>query len=158
MRGWLIDSNVIAELVSPRANPAVDRWAAAQDEESLFISVLTLAEYDKGIENLPDVDDRRAALAALRDGLADRFQDRLLGLSNAIVRRWGGISGRVRRTTGHPPPVVDTLLAATAQEFDLYLATRNVKDVKYSGAAVFNPWVDDPARFPLDRRGGGTQP
>jgi predicted nucleic acid-binding protein len=68
----------------------------------------------------------------------------LLPVSDAIVRRWGTISGTVRRDTGHPPPVIDTLLAATALDHDLYLATRNVR---YSGAAVFNPWEDDPSTF-----------
>jgi predicted nucleic acid-binding protein len=45
--------------------------------------------------------------------------------------------------------VIDTLLAASAIEQDLYLATRNVADVANSGAAFFNPWKDDPARFPI---------
>ena len=45
--------------------------------------------------------------------------------------------------------MIDALLAATAIEAQLYLATRNVKDVLHTGAVVFNPWDDDPARFPL---------
>lgn len=45
--------------------------------------------------------------------------------------------------------MIDTLLAATAIEHELFLVTRNTKDVQYSGAAVFNPWKDDPAWFPL---------
>ena len=61
----------------------------------------------------------------------------------------GQISGTVRRQTGHPPPVIDTLMAATALEHDLYLVTRNVRDVRHSGAAVFNPWEDDPNSAPL---------
>ncbi len=32
---------------------------------------------------------------------------------------------------------------------DFHLATRNVRDVRHSGAAVFDPWNDDPAAFPL---------
>lgn len=47
------------------------------------------------------------------------------------------------------PAVIDTMLAATAIEHDLYLVTRNVKDTKPSGAVVFDPWNDDAARFPL---------
>ncbi len=71
------------------------------------------------------------------------------------MRRWGTISGTVRRDTGHPPPVIDTLLAATALHHDFYLVTRNVRDVRHSGAAVFNPWEDDPSAFsviPSQRR------
>ena len=45
--------------------------------------------------------------------------------------------------------MIDTLFAATALEYDLYLATRNVRDVQTSGAQIFDPWNDDPAKFPL---------
>jgi len=52
------------------------------------------------------------------------------------------VSGEVKRKTGHLPHVVDMLLAATAIEHDLCLVTRNVRDVRHSGAVVFNPWMD----------------
>jgi hypothetical protein len=45
--------------------------------------------------------------------------------------------------------VIDTLLAATALEHDLYLVTRNVGAVGTSGAQIFDPWMDDTANFPL---------
>lgn len=149
MIGWLLDTNVTAELISPGGLAKVKAWASAQPETTLYLSILTIAEYDKGIANLPDVDPRRSRYTMTRDSLAARFADRLLPMSNAIVRRWGEISGTVRRDTGHPPPVIDTMLASTALEHDLYLATRNTRDVRYSGAALFNPWEDDPTGFPL---------
>lgn len=140
MNGWLLDTNVLAELSKQGGARAVKQWAAARDEELLFISVLVLAEYDKGIENLPLNDARRSAITAGRDALEARFGDRVLPLDNAVVRAWGSISGRVKRMTGHPPPVIDTLFAATAIEHDLVLVTRNVRDVEASGARLFNPW------------------
>jgi predicted nucleic acid-binding protein len=54
VRGWLLDTNVVAALINPQGAPSVKRWAEGQDETSFHISVLTLAEYDKGIHNLPD--------------------------------------------------------------------------------------------------------
>jgi predicted nucleic acid-binding protein len=147
--GWLLDTNVTAEIISGGGSARVKAWAANQDERTLYLSILTIAEYDKGIANLPDDDPRRAVYMNTRDSLAARFSSRLLSMSDPIVRRWGVISGTVRRDTGHPPPVIDTLLAATALEHDLYLATRNVRDVRHSGAVVFNPWEDDPAGFPV---------
>ncbi len=69
--------------------------------------------------------------------------------SPGVVRRWGRISGWVKLTTGRSSPVIDTLLAATAIENDLRLVTRNVRDVAETGASVFNPWEDDPARFEI---------
>jgi hypothetical protein len=147
--GWLVDTNVIASLIAPNGAPSVKAWARIVDERRLFISILTLAEYDKGIANLVADDPNGQRYIAARDALEARFTARILSLSDSIVRRWGAISGRVKRETGHPPPVIDTLLAATAIETDLYLVSHNTKDLHHCGAAVFDPWRDDIAAFPL---------
>jgi len=112
-----------------------------------FSASFTLAEYDKGIAHLAGDDPNVQRYIAARDALEARFAGRILSLSDPIVRRWGAISGRVKRETGHPPPVIDTLFAATAMEADLYLVSRNMKDLQHSGAAVFDPWRDDIAAF-----------
>jgi predicted nucleic acid-binding protein len=152
LKGWLLDTNVVAALINPRGAPSVKSWAAGQDESLFHISVLTLAEYDKGIHNLADDHEERPRYIAARDALEERIGERVLPLDNQIVRRWGRISGEVRRASGHAPPVIDTMLAATAIEHDLYLVTRNVKDARPSGASLFDPWNDDPAKFPLSPR------
>ena len=149
MRGWLLDTNVIAEISGAKPDPRVRKWIRLQDESALFLSVITLAEYDKGIHHLPESDLRRPRLEADVEALEERFRDRVLPLTDAVVRRWGRISGHVKRTTGHSPHVIDTLLAATAAENRLYFATINTQDVIRSGAVLFNPWKDDPSAFPL---------
>lgn len=149
MIGWLLDTHVVGSLVSGAGAPSVKAWAAAQDEETIFLSILTIAEIEKGIEQLPPGDPRRTRYAATLTAIEARFAGRTLSLADAAVRRWGVISGRIRRESGRPPPVIDTLLAATAIEYDLYLVTRNTRDVRFSGAALFNPWEDDPIAFPL---------
>lgn len=152
MRGWLLDTNVIASLSAPNGAPTVKAWASGQDESQFYLSVLTLAEYDKGIHQLADDDPQRIRYAANRDAIEARFGDRVISLSDAIVRRWGELAGRIKRDTGHPPSVVDTLLAATAIEAQLYLVTRNTKDVRHTGVAAFNPWNDDPTNFVVTAR------
>jgi predicted nucleic acid-binding protein len=158
VRGWLLDTNVIASLSAAAGAPSVKSWASAQEESRMFLSVLTLAEYDKGIHQLPDGDPQRVRHAANRDAIEARFAGRVLPVSDAIVRRWGALAGRIKRDTGHPPSVIDTLLAATAIEGQLYLVTRNTKDVRHTGAAVFNPWEDDAADFLLIDEGGFARP
>ncbi|MCF3641463.1 type II toxin-antitoxin system VapC family toxin [Rhizobium sp. TRM95111] len=152
MIGWLLDTHVLSALANPNGAPSVKRWAAAADEHRMFISVLTLAEYDKGIANLAPDDPNAHRYAAARDALEERFAARVLSLGDAIMRRWGVLSGQAKLSTGHAPPVIDTMLAATAMEHDLYLVTRNVRDMRLPGVAVFDPWQDDAARFPLSRR------
>jgi predicted nucleic acid-binding protein len=144
VNGWLLDTNVVAELAKPHCTARVLAWAAAWDETSLFLSVLTLGEYENGLHNLPPDSPLRPRIAAGVAALEVRFADRVLPLTDAIVRRWGALSGAVKRQTGETPPVIDTLLAATAIEHDLCLVTRNVRDVRHSGAVLLNPWEDAP--------------
>ena len=140
MKGWLLDTNVIASLIAANGAPSVKTWAAAQDEARLFLSVLTLGEYDKGIAKLAEDNPDRARFAEARDRLEDRFEGRVLALSDRVVRRWGVVAGTIQRDTGHPPPVIDTLFAATAIEHELCFVTRNVKDVVRTGVVILNPW------------------
>jgi predicted nucleic acid-binding protein len=149
VKGWLLDTNVISEVSGNKPDHKVATWINSQSESSLFLSVLTIAEYHKGIENLQPNDKRRPHLQRAVIALEKRFAGRVLSVSDKIALRWGGISGQVKRLTGHSPSVVDTLLAATALEHDLYFATRNVAHVAQSGALIFNPWKDDPKSFVL---------
>jgi hypothetical protein len=45
--GFLLDTNVISELIRPKPEPKVTKWIDAIDEELLFLSVLTLGEIRK---------------------------------------------------------------------------------------------------------------
>jgi predicted nucleic acid-binding protein len=148
----LLDTNVVAALINPNGAPSVKSWAAAQHEATFYLSILTLGEYDKGIHHLPDDHGDRPRYIAAQDALESRFGERVLSLTDPIVRRWGRLAGAIKRASGHAPPVIDTMLAATAIEHDLYLVARNVRDARPSGALVFDPWNDDPRNFPLSPR------
>jgi predicted nucleic acid-binding protein len=137
-----LDTNVIAEIGNRAGSKRVHNWAAAQDETRFHISILTIGEYEKGLHNLPAESSRIPSIAAALAALEARFAGRVLPVSDAVVRRWGIISGTVKRVTRQSPPVVDTMLAATAIEHGLHLVTRNIADVRHSGALTFNPWTD----------------
>jgi len=149
LKGWLIDTNVIAEVSGSRPDARVLSWIQGQPEHTLYLSILTIAEYRKGIERLQPGDNRRPSLHKAVAALEGRFSGRILPVSDKIVMSWGAISGEVKRLTGYSPSVIDTLLAATAIDHKLYFATRNVTHVAHSEAAVFNPWKDDLAHFPI---------
>ena len=138
MSGFLLDTNIISELVKARPEPRVTAWIENIDESLLYLSVLTLGEIRKGITSLGD-GARRVSLEAWLDGdLALRFSDRILSIDLDVADRWGRIAGNTRKK---PLPVIDGLLAATALHYDLTLVTRNIADITGSGVAVFNPWV-----------------
>lgn len=143
MSGFLLDTNVISELVKTKPNTKVIRWIDATAESLLHLSVLTLGEIRKGIASLPDSalnSARRIKLEAWLDGdLALRFSGRILSIDQAIADRWGRLAGGAgaRRS---PLPVIDGLLAATALHHDLTLVTRDTAHLRETGVAFFDPW------------------
>ena len=149
MRGWLLDTNVVSELARPKPNAQVLDWLRGLSPERTFVSFLTLAEIDQGIEALPDDDPRRNQYGIFRNRIEADFAGRVLSLEDEVLRLWGVISGRYRLAVGGKAPVIDTMLVATAQYQRLHLATRNVKDVRRHGWSVFDPWSDDPTNFPV---------
>ncbi len=139
MSGFLLDTNVISELVRRKPEARVTAWVEATDEMLLHLSVLTLGEIRKGIVSLPSA-SRRMALGAWLDGeLAVRFASRILSIDEAVADRWGRLTARAE-AAGRRLAVIDGLLAATALHHNLTLVTRNTKDVAATGVPAFNPW------------------
>jgi predicted nucleic acid-binding protein len=138
--GFLLDTNVVSELVRPRPNPRVTKWLDSIDEELLCLSVLTLGEIRKGITTLTDPARKMRLEAWLRGNLLARFEGRILPIDRAIADRWGQITGSLA-AQGSPLPVIDGLLAATALHHSLILATRNTRDVALTRVGVFDPWA-----------------
>jgi predicted nucleic acid-binding protein len=137
--GFLLDTNVISELVKPRPEANVTLWIESTDESLLYLSVLTLGEIRRGIAALPQ-SRRRATLEAWLDkDLRARFDGRILAIDQEVADRWGLLTA-VARNSGIVLAVIDGLLAATALEHNLTLVTRDTGQIPSMGVAVFNPW------------------
>ena len=141
MSGFLLDTNVISELVKAKPEPKVTNWIDSVDENLLYLSVLTLGEIHKGIALLRDAPRRVALEAWLNSDLALRFAERILSIDGAVADRWGQLAADAAEART-PLPVIDGLLAATALHQNMTLVTRNTKDIVVTGVPVFNPWVD----------------
>ena len=141
MSGFLLDTNIVSELIKAKPNHAVTNWIKETDESLLYLSVLTLGEIRKGIASLPNATRRAALEAWLSHELLIRFAGRILAIDQAVADRWGQLAGgaAAKKT---PIPVIDGLLAATALEHNLTLVTRNTRDIATTGVAAFNPWTD----------------
>ena len=139
MSGFLLDTNVISELIGQGPDPHVVQWVEATDEVLLHLSVLTLGEIRKGIASLPPAKRRTALEAWLGTELRNRFAGRILPIDAEVADRWGYLAAQTR-SQKVLLPVIDGLLAATALQHNLTFVTRNTKDVAGIGVAVFNPW------------------
>lgn len=141
MSGFLLDTNVVSELIKRKPAPRVVAWLESVDEGLLYLSVLTLGEIRKGIVALGDAGRRVALEAWLDHDLALRFAGRILPIDSGVADRWGRICGSAAAKKS-PIPVIDALLAATALHYDLTLVTRDTRHASAIGVGVFDPWVD----------------
>ena len=135
---FLLDTNVVSELRRSAASHAVRVWIEALGDEQMYVSVLTLGEIRRGISALAGRDPQQAAslttwLTHMRTG----YGARVLPITAAIAERWGTFNAI--RTF----PAIDALLAATAYEYGLTVATRNVRDFAGLPVEVFNPFATE---------------
>jgi len=138
--GFLLDTNVISELVKAKPEPKVTKWIETTDETLLYLSVLTLGEIRKGIASLSPSARRVTLEDWLDHDLALRFSDRILPIDQQVADRWGRIAGSAAAKKS-PLPVIDGLFAATAQHHNLILVTRNTRDIAAAGVPAFDPWT-----------------
>ena len=139
MSGFLLDTNVISELVKLRPEPNVTAWIEATDERLLHLSVLTLGEIRRGVAALPHARRRARLEAWLETDLSSRFHGRILAIDSTVADRWGFLTAQAQKK-GIVLPVIDGLLAATALQHNLTFVTRDTGSVAAAGVAVFNPW------------------
>lgn len=137
---YLLDTCVISELVKTKPDLRVVQWIRSQDEENLFLSVITIGEIQKGISKLPDGRKKKQQLQNwLNTELQERFKDRILEITIGTARIWGQVLGACEKK-GVILPAIDSLIASQGIFHKMTIVTRNVSDMKPSGVQLFNPW------------------
>ena len=133
---YLLDTNVVSEVVRARPSPDVVRWLRDVPDEALHLSVLSLGELRHGAERIGDGRRKEKLRLWIEQDVPAWFEERLLPISAAVADRWGRLLAEMRR----PVPAIDSLLAATAITHGLRLVTRNERDFAFPGLEVLNPW------------------
>lgn len=133
---YLLDTNVVSEMRRRAPDPRAVAWLAELPTPETWLSVLTIGELWSGIYRLARRDPQQAdAHAAWAKGIEEKYASHVLPVARPVVMRWAALQA-IR-----PLPHVDGLLAATALEHGLIVATRNVADFEGIGVKVFNPFL-----------------
>jgi len=136
---FLLDTNVVSEWTKPRPDPGVVDWLANVDEDTVYLSVVTLAKLRHGIERLSPGKRRTQLDEWLRADLPLRFEQRILPVDAAVADRWGRVVAR-SESKGRPMHAMDALIAATSEVYSLTLVTRNSTDFSAVAKSIVNPW------------------
>ncbi|MEE9354001.1 MAG: type II toxin-antitoxin system VapC family toxin [Methylococcaceae bacterium] len=136
MKGFLLDTNVISELVKPAPDKNVVEFLSTMD--SAWLSIISLHELTYGLELLPK-GKRRSELDEKLRQLLSEYNDRIIPINQpeanqaALFRVQAKNKGRVIH-------LADALIAGTAKGHDLSVVTRNVDDFLGVDVEVVNPW------------------
>ena len=136
---FLLDTNVLSEMMRPNPSPEVAAWVAGQALEDLFTAAPCQAEILAGIAVLPE-GRRRAELAAAAEAMfADDFAARILPFDAAAASAYAELFA-ARRRAGRPTHTLDLMIAAIARTRSAGLVTRNGVDFEGCALDLIDPW------------------
>lgn len=132
---YLLDTMVVSELRKARPHGAVVAWLARMHDRDLRLSAVTLGEIQAGIELTRKQNPQRASeLSRWLDGIAANWN--VLPLDGETMRTWA------RFMHGRSPDLIeDAMIAATAHQHGLTVATRNLRDFQHFGVPTIDPFA-----------------
>ncbi len=114
-------------------------WFDDKPEESFFASVLSIGEIRKGVDKLQSSKKKEKLRNWLEFELQIWFDNRILAIDADVANKWGEVLAMNSKTLS----AIDSLIAATALQYNLRLVTRNTKDFDIAGLELINPWQLD---------------
>ena len=136
---YLLDTNILSEIRKKKnANKGVMHFfkQSIKNDESLYLSVITIGELRRGIELIRHRNDTRQAnlLEKWLNVILSDYQNYILDIDNDVAQLWGKLR------SPHHEHALDKQIAATALIHGLTVVTRNEKDFLKTGVKVINPF------------------
>lgn len=132
---YLVDADVLSEATKPQPDAKAIQWLQVH-EADLIVSPIVLGELQYGILALPTGSRRRRLLDWFTKGV--RNLD-VVAIDAETALEWAALLADLRRK-GRTMPVKDSLIAATARQHGLTVATRNTADFRNAGVTVIDPF------------------
>jgi tRNA(fMet)-specific endonuclease VapC len=134
VRGYLLDTNVLSEILKKRPNPRVLERLRAVPSRQLSTSSVCVAELRYGAFRHPRAGSLWQRIA--REALA---RIAVLAFGEAEAVRAGELLA-ILESTGEPIGVEDIFIGATALEADLTVVTRKVRHFSRIPGLVVESW------------------
>ncbi|WP_431281620.1 type II toxin-antitoxin system VapC family toxin [Humitalea sp. 24SJ18S-53] len=138
MTRYLLDTNILSNVIKPEPSAALLTWLAAQADDDLFIASLTLAEIRRGILGKP-AGRKRVALDAWfagAEGPQALFAGRILPFDAKAALAWAELMAE-GAAAGRPRSPLDMIMAAVAAANGCVVVSDNERD--FWGIEVLNP-------------------
>ena len=137
---FLLDTNVVSELLRPSPDPAVEAWVGERPATDLYFSAIGEAELRYGVAIMPSGRRQTALASAIEAILREDFAERILPFDSGAARAYAEIASG-RRHAGRPVGEADCQIAAIARSRGMTVATRNVRDFEDIDVEIVDPWT-----------------
>jgi predicted nucleic acid-binding protein len=135
----VLDTNVVAEPMKPRGDPAVLDWLDRQASETLYLTAISLSELLVGIQIMPEGRRRKGLSSALSEVLNALFESRILAFDHTAAAGYATLVASARRK-GRVISMADAQIAAIALAHGFAVATRDTEPFAAAGLSVIDPW------------------
>lgn len=135
---YLLDSRIIANLISESPDPALIAWIDSQPEEMMYISVVTLAEIKNTISQVRSAKLRAELDEWIVNDLLIRFNGRISEIGVNVTLKLGEITARFQALALNYL-AVDALNLAIAIANDHTFVTDRIEEFSQSGAHLLDP-------------------
>jgi len=132
---YLVDANVLSEATKPQVNEAALHWMN-KNADQLYVNPVILGELRYGIVLLPRGRKRSLLLEWFKQGVRTLS---ILSIDEETSQEWAELLAELRRK-GRSMPVKDSLIAATARQYNMTVVTRNTSDYQHAKVKLINPF------------------
>lgn len=136
MNGYLLDTNVISEIIRNTPHTRVVTFLTKHDD--LWLSSIVIHELEYGLQRMAEGKRRSSLQDRLLAAIAE-YEDRILPLER-IGAEWAAKFRAQAHRFGRTLDLGDALIAGTAKTHDFAIATRNVRDFEGLDVEAINPW------------------
>ena len=136
---YLLDTNILSEMMAAAPARAVAAWISRQPIESLFTAAVCQAEILAGVAIMPDGRRRTDLETAAQAMFLEDFEGRVLPFDISAAVAYADIFAE-RRRSGRPTATSDLMIASVARVHGADVVTRNVADFEGCGVGLVNPW------------------
>ena len=137
---FILDTNVVSEIMRPEPVEKVFQWIAKQPADVLFLTAISEAELRYGAAILPEGRRRESLQSQIDAMLKWDFEGRILPFDSEAARAYALIASE-RRASGVPISQADCQIAAIARSTGSVIATRDIGGFHGCGVEVVDPWI-----------------
>lgn len=141
---WLLDTNVVSEMMRRRPEPRVPAFLDSIADESLGLASVTVWEVLDAIRGLGLGRRRRDLTDRFQDLLDELFEDQIIERSLTDAQACARIMGvKRRRGEALDDHIPAAFLVATAATRGLAVVTRNAGEFRNTGVEIVDPWATE---------------